>query len=258
MGEDLVVSAIHLHFGEEEPLVGSGRLLGVGGSGTIFLTGCNLGCVYCQNYDISHLGRGSVISPEKLAFGMIELQNRGCYNINFVTPTHFIPQIVVSLKIAIEKSLKIPLVYNCGGYENLDTIRLLDGIIDIYMPDIKYSNPQHAEHYSNAPDYFERCCEAVKEMHRQVGDLDIDNAGIAQRGLLVRHLVLPNDLSGSREIMRFIAEDISKDTYINIMLQYRPLFRAGEYEELNRSPSVEEYREVVEIARNYGLHRGFG
>lgn len=257
MGEDLVVSAIHPHFGEEEPLVGGGRLLGIGGSGTIFLTGCNLGCVYCQNYDISHLGRGSVISPRELAVSIMELQKRGCYNINFVTPTHFVPQLIAGLKIAIEKGLNIPIVYNCGGYENLETIKLLDGIIDIYMPDIKYSNPQHAECYSNAPDYFERCSEAVKEMYRQVGDLNIDSAGIAQRGLLVRHLVLPNGLAGSREIMRFIADDISRDTYVNIMLQYHPLFRAAEHEKLNRKPSIEEYQEAIAVARDSGLHSGF-
>ncbi len=258
MGKDVVVSAIHPHFGEEEPLVGSGRLSGIGGSGTIFLTGCNLGCIYCQNYDISHLGRGSAISTEEFALGMTELHKRGCHNINFVTPTHFVPQLVASLKIAIEKGLNIPLVYNCGGYENLDTIKLLDGIIDIYMPDMKYSDPQNAERFSAAPDYFGRCCEAVQEMHRQVGDLKLDDEGIAQRGLLVRHLVLPNGLAGSERILRFIADDISRDTYVNIMFQYRPLFRAGEYEELNRSPSVEEYREVIEIARDSGLHRGFG
>lgn len=256
-GESLVVSSIHPHFGEEEPLVGPGGMMGVGGSGTIFLTGCNLGCVYCQNYDISQLGAGRPISHQELAAGMVELQKLGCHNINFVTPTHFVPQLVKSLKMAIEKGLNIPIVYNCGGYESVNTIRLLEGIVDIYMPDIKYSDSQKPEAYSNAPDYFERCCEAVIEMHRQVGDLKLDDRGIAQRGMLIRHLILPNNAAGSEDVLRFIAEKLSRDTYVNIMSQYRPMFRAAEYKELNRCPFQEEYRRAIEIAKNFGLHRGF-
>jgi len=257
-GKELVVSAIHPHFGEEEPLVGRGRAWGAGGSGTIFLTSCNLGCVYCQNYDISHLGQGRAIGVAELSRGMIELQNMGCHNINLVTPTHFVPQLVKSIRIAIERGLRIPIVYNCGGYESASTIRLLEGIVDIYMPDMKYSDPQNASRYSNAADYFIHCREAVREMHRQVGDLTLDSGGIAQRGVLIRHLILPNDLAGSREILRFIAEEISKDSYVNIMFQYRPIFRAGEYEELNRRPTMDEYREAVAMAQDFGLHRGFG
>jgi len=257
-GEEIVVSAIHPHFGEEEPLVGQGRLWGVGGSGTIFLTGCNLGCVYCQNYDISHLGHGSPVSVEELSRGMMHLQNMGCHNINLVTPTHFIPQLVKGIRMAIERGLRLPVVYNCGGYESVSTIRLLEGIIGIYMPDMKYSDRQGAGRYSNASDYFDRCREAVREMHRQVGDLNLDSRGIARRGLLIRHLILPNDLAGSREILRFIAEEISKDSYVNIMFQYRPMFKAAEYEELNRRPSLDEYREAIAMAQDFGLHRGFG
>ena len=254
---ELVVSAIHPHFGEEEPLTGPGRFKGKGGSGTIFLTGCNLGCVYCQNYTISHAGHGSFVSCEELALGMLQLQKSGCHNINLVTPTHFVPQLARSIRRAIEGGLKIPLVYNCGGYESVETIKLLEGIIDIYMPDIKYSDADAAQKYSNAPDYFERCREAVIEMHRQVGALRLDSKGIAQRGLLIRHLVLPNDLAGSREILRFIAEEISRDSYVNIMLQYRPLFKAGEYDELNRRTTLEEYQRALQIATGYGLYRGF-
>ena len=229
----------------------------MGGSGTIFLTGCNLGCVYCQNYDISHLKRGRPISIAELSRGMIELQNMGCHNINLVTPTHFIPQLVKGIRMAIERGLRLPVVYNCGGYESVSTIRLLEGIVDIYMPDMKYSDRQGAGRYSNASDYFDRCREAVREMHRQVGDLNLDSRGIAQRGLLIRHLILPNNQAGSREILRFIAEEISKDSYVNIMFQYRPMFKAAEYEELNRRCSLDEYRDAIAMAQDFGLHRGF-
>jgi len=247
----LKVSSVQPHFGEEAVLVGTK------GSGTIFLTNCNLGCVYCQNYDISQLGYGRVMSEAELADCMLSLQNRGCHNINLVTPTHFTPQIVKALKIAIEKGLHIPLVYNCGGYESKRTIELLDGIIDIYMPDIKYGEGANAERYSNAGDYFERCKEAVKEMHAQVGDLKLDDNGLAWRGLLIRHLVLPNGLAGSEAVMKFIATEISKDSYVNIMAQYRPMYKAYEYKELSRWITMAEYREAISIARRYGLHRGF-
>ncbi|HID27582.1 MAG TPA: radical SAM protein [Methanosarcinales archaeon] len=248
-GEELLVSSIHPHYWEEEPLVG------LYGSGTVFLTNCNLGCIYCQNYDISNLGYGSPMSTYDLAMNMIKLQKKRCHNINFVTPTHFVPQLTKSIKIAAEKGLKIPIVYNCGGYESLETIKLLDGIVDLYMPDIKYSDSINAKKYSNAPDYFEVCKRAVKEMHRQVGDLEIYN-GIAQRGLLIRHLVLPNGIAGSEEVLRFVAS-LSKDSYINIMLQYRPMYKAEKYEELNRPIKVREYNKVVDFAKRLGLHRGF-
>ena len=247
----LVVSSVQPHYGEEDVLVGTY------GSGTIFLTNCNLGCLYCQNYDISHLGHGQKITEEELALSMINLQKRGCHNINFVTPTHYTLQIVKALKIAIENGLHIPLVYNCGGYESRSTIALLDGIVDIYMPDMKYSDAEPAERYSNAPDYFEVCKEAVKEMHRQVGDLIVDNRGIAVRGLLIRHLVLPDGLAGSAKVFEFIATELSKESYVNIMVQYRPMYKAYEYKELNRGVTMSGYQEALDSAKAWGLHRGF-
>jgi putative pyruvate formate lyase activating enzyme len=247
----LMVSSVQPHFGEEDVLVG------VYGSGTIFLTNCNLGCIYCQNYDISHLGQGRIMTEEELAQSMLRLQKMGCHNINFVTPTHFTPQIVKALKIAIENGLHVPLVYNCGGYESKRTIELLDGIVDIYMSDIKYSDEAHAKKYSNAPDYFTVCKEAVKKMHRQVGDLTVDDRGIAVRGLLIRHLVLPNGLAGSNDVFKFIATELSKNSYVNIMMQYRPMYKAYEYEELSRGVTLSEYREALSCAKKWGLHRGF-
>ena len=249
--KQLMISSVQPHFGEEDVLVG------IHGSGTIFFTYCNLGCIYCQNYDLSHQGYGQKVTEEELAIRMLGLQKRGCHNINFVTPTHFTPQIVKALKIALEKGLHIPIVYNCGGYESKSTLELLDGIVDIYMPDIKYGDMESAKRYSSAPDYFEVCKEAVKEMHRQVGDLKVDDRGIAWRGLLIRHLVLPNRLAGSAEVLKFIAIEISKDSYVNIMLQYRPMYKAYEYKELNRGIKMSEYQEAIDIAKDWGLHRGF-
>jgi putative pyruvate formate lyase activating enzyme len=247
----LEVSSVQPHYGEEDVLVG------IYGSGTIFLSNCNLGCIYCQNYDISHLGHGQLMTEEEFARSMLKLQNMGCHNINFVTPTHFTPQIVKALKIAIENGLHVPLVYNCGGYESKRTIELLEGIVDIYMPDIKYSNAEIAGKYSNAPDYFAVCKAAVKEMHRQVGDLTVDDRGIAVRGLLIRHLVLPSGLAGSDAIFKFVATELSKESYINIMAQYRPMYEAYRYEELNRGITLGEYQEALARAKKWGLHRGF-
>ena len=263
-GRELVISSYGPHFGEEEPLVGGSGLTiwsqfgvhPVGGSGTIFLTNCNLLCVYCQNYDISHLGYGRVTSEEAAAGYALELQNKGCHNINLVTPTHFTPQLVKTIKIAAEKGLCLPIVWNCGGYENVETIRLLDGIVDIYMPDIKYGTEEPAKRYSHAPDYFERCRESIKEMHRQVGDLRLDDRGIAYRGLLIRHLVLPDDLAGSERVLKFIAEELSPNSYVNIMSQYRPEGEAYKYPELNRHPTRDEYYRVIEMAERLGLTRG--
>lgn len=248
-GMELQVSGIHPHYGEEEPLVG------LYGSGTIFLTNCNLRCIYCQNYDISFSGYGKAMTPEKLAEGMVDLQKQGCHNLNLVTPTHFTPQLVETIRIAAEKGLIIPIVYNCGGYEAVETIRLLEGIIDIYMPDIKYGNNANAKKYSNALDYFDVCRRAVKEMHRQVGDLRIEN-GIAVRGLIIRHLILPSNIAGSEEVLKFIAE-LSRDSYVNLMPQYRPMYHAMEYPELRRSLKPEEYFSVKKIAAGLGLYRGF-
>ena len=247
-GKELKISAHFPHFGEEEPLVGKN------GSGTVFLANCNLRCVYCQNYEISHLGIGEEVSVDKAAKIMLELQRLGCHNINLVTPTHYAPQLVKAIKIAAENGLRLPIVWNCGGYENVEIIKLLDGIVDIYMPDIKYSSREVAERYSKAPDYFDRCKEAVREMYNQVGDLKIKE-GIAYRGLLIRHLVLPNGLAGSEEVLKFIAE-LSKNSYVNIMAQYRPEGEAFKYEELNRRPTRDEFLKVIELAVELGLTRG--
>lgn len=237
------------HFGEERPLVG--RF----GSGTIFFSFCNLDCLFCQNWTISHLGEGSEISFERLASIMLELQNMGCHNINLVTPTHQMPMILHSIAIASEMGLNIPIVYNCGGYESLEAIKILDGVVDIYMPDFKYSDPQMALKYSNAKDYPEKAKAAIKEMHRQVGDLIIDEMGIALRGLLIRHLVLPEGIAGTKEIVRFIAEEISENTYINIMDQYYPCYKAFEHPPLDRRITTWEYSEAVKMALKAGLKR---
>jgi len=244
-----IVSSYNPHFGEERPLVGRY------GSGTIFFTNCNLGCVFCQNWSISHLGEGGVISFDQLAEMMLTLQGYGCHNINLVTPTHQVPMILKALDIAIEKGLNLPIVYNCGGYESIETLRILEGIIDIYMPDFKYSATDVAERYSKAKDYPSVAKMALREMHRQVGDLIIDEDGIALRGLLVRHLVLPGGLSGSEEVVRFLADEISPDTYTNIMDQYHPCFKAIDYPPLDRRITIEEYRMAVKAARKAGLRR---
>jgi len=243
------VSSFGPHFGEEAPLVG--RM----GSGTIFFTHCNLRCVFCQNYDISQKGVGEEIDIATLARIMLQLQEQGCHNINLVTPTHVVPQIVEALFIAVREGLHIPLVYNSGGYDSEDTIRLLNGIIDIYMPDIKYSDDAHSKRYSQAPDYFEIAKKAIKEMHRQVGDLQISDDGIAMRGLLVRHLVLPGGRAGTANVMEFLAEEISVHTYVNIMEQYRPCYNASKYPEIARRITSEEFLEAMEIARKAGIYR---
>lgn len=243
------VSAFHPHFGEESVLVGKN------GSGTIFFTSCNLSCIYCQNYEISQLRIGKEVSFEELADMMISLQNQGCHNINLVTPTPQVPQIAKSLQIAIEKGLRIPLVYNTSSYDSLETLKLLDGIFDIYMPDAKYSDDKMALRYSNAPNYFEIMKRSIKEMHRQVGDLIVNEEGIAQRGLLVRHLVLPNNIAGSEKIFEFLSREISKNTFLNIMDQYYPCYKAFEYPELSRKITKEEFQEVVSLAKKIGLKR---
>lgn len=248
-GDRPFVSSWGPHFGEERPLVG--RF----GSGTIFFSHCNLKCVFCQNWTISHLGEGEEVSHERLAEIMLEVQEMGCHNINLVTPTHQMPMILHSLAIASEKGLNIPIVYNCGGYESLEAIRILDGVIDIYMPDFKYSDPQMAMKYSKAKDYPQVAKAAIKEMHRQVGDLIIDERGIALRGLLVRHLVLPEGIAGTGEVVRFIAEEISRDTYINIMDQYYPCYKAFEYPPLDRRITTKEYSDAINMALKAGLRR---
>jgi putative pyruvate formate lyase activating enzyme len=250
-GLEPMVSSAFPHFGEEPPLVG------YHGSGTIFLTHCNLRCIFCQNYDISHLGNGKPMTPSEMARVMVRLQEMGCHNINFVTPTHYAPQIVASLPEAIEKGLRLPIVYNCSGYESVEVIRLLEGVVDIYMPDAKYMDGRHSKEFSNAPDYPEIIKEVLKEMHRQVGDLTVNSEGIAERGLLIRHLVMPHGVASSEAVLRFIAEEISVHSYVNIMDQYRPEYGAHEFPEINRRITQKEYLEAVQWARRYQLYRGF-
>lgn len=248
-GKRAVVSSYNPHFGEEDPLVGRG------GSGTIFFSWCNMCCQFCQNYEISQLGVGEEVEPEELARMMLDLQAHGCHNINLVSPTHVNPQILAALLIAAKRGLRLPLVYNTGGYDSLKTLALLDGIIDIYMPDMKYSDERTALKYSRVKNYLDVNRAAVKEMHRQVADLVLDERGIAQRGLLVRHLVLPNGLAGTAEIVRFLAHEVSKNTYLNIMDQYRPYYKAHEFPEINRPITSEEYAEAVRMAKEEGLER---
>ncbi len=247
----LRVSSANAHFGEEGPLVGTG------GSGTIFLSYCPMACVYCQNWRISQEGIGVNKSEKEFAELMISLQERGCHNINWVTPTHYIPQLLRSLEVARNRGLKIPIVYNTGGYDSPDILKMLEGIVDIYMPDIKYGSDEKGRIYSGVKNYWTVARKNLEEMYRQVGDLHVDESGLAERGLLVRHLLLPGDVSGTEKVLDFIVESISKETYINIMSQYRPCYKADGYEELNRSVSSEEVEKTRKKARKLGLKRGF-
>ncbi len=240
------VSSFGPHFGEEMVLVGRG------GSGTIFFTACNLHCVFCQNFEISQLDRGDEIRTEELASFMLRLQDLGCENVNLVTPTHQAPQIVDALAIARDEGLTLPIVWNCGGYESVEALKLLSGIVDIYMPDFKYGDSKLAARYSSAPGYFEAASAAVKEMHRQVGDLVIEG-GLARRGLLIRHLVLPNRLAGTSKVLRFIAEEISPESFVNVMGQYYPAYKGAECRELGQRITPEEYEEALRTARRLGL-----
>lgn len=251
IGSKAKVSSYGPHFGEEPALVGRH------GSGTIFFARCNLGCLFCQNYEISQRGEGETVEEEDLAAMMLSLQAGGCHNINLVTPTHVVPQILGALTLARERGLRLPLVYNCGGYESLLTLEILAGVIDIYMPDAKYASEEVAQELSDAPDYPRVMREALKEMHRQVGDLRCDARGVAVKGLLVRHLVLPHGLAGTREIMRFLAQEISPDTYVNIMDQYRPAFKAPYDSRVNRRTAPAEFEEAIATALQEGLHQGF-
>jgi len=246
---EAVVSSCGPHMGEEAPLVG------MYGSGTIFFTHCNLRCMFCQNYSISQLGQGRVTGKGELAGMMLSLQEHGCHNINFVTPTHVVPQILEAIQVAAGLGLHVPLVYNCGGYESVETLRLLDGIVDIYMPDMKYSDEANGRRYSGVKDYPAVNQAAVKEMHRQVGDLQTDGRGVATRGLLVRHLVLPNGIAGTEGVVRFLAEQVSANTYLNVMAQYHPAHRAFAIPALSRSLSREEFLEAVSLAKQHGLER---
>jgi putative pyruvate formate lyase activating enzyme len=243
------VASANAHFGEESPLVGSS------GSGTIFISSCNLLCSFCQNYEISHAKEGAEVGPEQMALMMVELSQAGCHNINFVTPTHVVPQILEALPYAIERGLRVPLVYNSSGYDRAETLELLDGVFDIYMPDFKFWDNPWAERYCEAPDYREVASAAIREMHRQVGDLTVDERGIAQRGLLVRHLVMPNQVAGTEEIMKFLAKEISPNTYVNVMDQYRPCGSAHRDEFINRRLHSKEYRDAVNAAIKAGIER---
>jgi len=246
---EAVVSSYGPHFGEETPLVGRH------GSGTIFFANCNLRCLFCQNYSISQMGQGEKVSQEELARMMLSLQNQGCHNINLVSPTHVVPQILEALEVAAGSGLRLPLVYNSGGYDLVQTLNILDGVVDIYMPDMKYSDERIARELSGIENYPSVNRAAVKEMHRQVGDLMLNEEGIAQRGLLVRHLVLPNKLAGTEGVVNFIGEEISPNTYVNIMDQYHPCYKAYDMPGLARRISAAEFLEAVNLAHRAGLTR---
>ena len=248
-GEHAVVCSIGPHHGEERPL--SGRR----GSGTIFFGWCNLGCVFCQNWQISHQGEGREMGCKILADRMLSLQAAGCHNINFVSPSHVIPQILSALVIAAEQGLKLPLVYNSGGYDSPEGLVLMDGVIDIYMPDMKFADSQLAAPYLGVSDYAEINRSTVLEMHRQVGDLALDETNVARRGLLIRHLILPEGLAGTEQTLTFIAEQVSRDTYLNLMDQYRPCYQASQFPGLDRRPNRSELHEARAMAKRLGLHR---
>jgi len=248
---ELVVSSCFPHFGEEAPLVGWN------GSGTVFLSHCSLKCVFCQNNTISHYGSGEPYDVAHLTEALLNLQMLGCHNINFVTPTHYIPHIVSAVAAAAERGLCVPLVYNTSGYDRVDTLKMLDGIFDIYMPDTKFASSETAARYTRAGNYAECLYAALTEMHRQTGDLSINDRGIAERGMIIRHLVMPGGIAGTSEIMRFIAEKLSRNAYVNIMDQYHPSGYAYRYPELNSHITTEEMQRAVAAAREAGLHRGF-
>jgi len=240
------------HHGEEPPISGSK------GSGTIFFSHCNMACIYCQNYEFSQKnGQGRGVSDAELGKIMMQLQTMGCHNINLVSPTHVMPQILSGLKIAIESGLNIPLVYNTGGYELPEIIELLDGIVDIYLPDMRYADNGLAEKYSFAPGYMEYNQASIKEMHRQAGIARFNSNGIIEKGIIIRHLVLPANISGTDQIMSFIAREISVDTYISLMSQYTPYYKAGQYPEINRRLTQQEYQDAQQCMEKYGLHNGW-
>ena len=249
IGRKAQVASYGPHHGEERPLVGTG------GSGTVFFSGCNLSCQFCQNWDISQKARGREMDSTGMAKIFMDLQDRGCHNINLVSPSHVVVQIAEALDEALDMGLSLPIVYNTGGYDSLETLRSLDGIVDIYMPDMKYSDPSVGSGLSRVEDYPEINRNAVKEMHRQVGDLKLDRRGIATSGLIVRHLILPSGLGGTSKIARFLAEEVSTDTYINVMGQYRPEYMAMECPGMDRRITEDEYRSAVEEVLRSGLHR---
>lgn len=248
-GEQAWVSSYGPHHGEERPISG------YAGSGTVFFTWCNLRCVFCQNWEISQKGEGREVTPEELAGMMLRLQAMGCHNINLVSPSHVVAQILAAVAIAAREGLRLPLVYNTGGYDSPEALALLDGVVDIYMPDMKWGDAQAAHRYSHVRDYWAVNRAAVREMHRQVGELVLDSRGIAVRGLLVRHLVLPGDIAHTRRVLEFIARELSPDTYVNLMDQYYPCYRADAYPPLDRRLSAAEFRAALQAARELGLTR---
>jgi len=250
-GRYVRVGSYFPHFGEEDCLRGRR------GSGTIFFSGCNLRCVFCQNFEVSWKLEGDIAPPEKLAVMMLELQARGCHNINLVTPEHVVPQILEGLLMAVEAGLRLPLVYNTSAYDSLDSLELMDGVVDIYMPDFKFWDPEMARRYIRAPNYPEAARRTIKEMHRQVGPLVLDESGLALRGLIVRHLVMPGEIAGTREILNWIAQELGRDTYVNVMPQYYPAGKVSdkEHAEINRSITLEEFRQALDVADEAGLQR---
>jgi putative pyruvate formate lyase activating enzyme len=248
-GRQASVSSFFPHHGEEA------CLRGTHGSGTIFFSHCNLRCIFCQNFDLSWRGEGRPVEARELAEMMLRLQEYGCHNLNLVTPSHVVAQILEALLIAVEKGLRLPIVYNTGGYDRLESLELLDGVVDIYMPDLKFWDPEVSDRLCKARDYAEIACRAVREMHRQVGDLVLDERGLARRGLLVRHLVMPNDLAGTRQVMRFLANEISPNTYVNIMDHYHPEGLGSDDELLNRSVTLDQYHRALAMAHQEGIRR---
>jgi len=250
-GRYATVSSHFAHFGEERCLRGKY------GSGTIFFSWCNLRCVFCQNYEISWAGVGRSTKPEELAGMMLQLQEQGCHNINLVTPEHVVPQLLEALLLAVEHGLRLPLVYNTSAYDSLDSLRLMDGIVDIYMPDFKFWDPESARRYAKAPDYPETARSAIKEMHRQVGPLVVDEQGIALRGVLLRHLIMPGGVAGTEDIMNWIGRELGPKTYVNLMAQYHAAGRVGdaEYPEINRCVSPSELEQAIEAFHSAGLTR---
>ena len=239
------------HFGEEPPLVVGG------GAGTIFFSRCNLHCVYCQNHQISRAGIGSPVSPEELASKMIELQASGCGNIEPVSPTHYLPGLLEALAVAVERGLNLPVVYNTNGYENSETLDLLDGIVDIFLPDLKYASDEAALKYSDVPDYVENARSAIRKMYSQVGDLIVDEEGRATKGLILRLLVLPDDISGTRDNLRWIRENLPQTVTISLMSQYAPQYKASDYPSLDRRITQDEYDRVIDFAWDLGLENAY-
>ena len=250
-GRYAVVSSYFAHFGEEH------CLRGTHGSGTIFFSWCNLRCVFCQNYEISWLGEGRTVKPPELAEMMLVLQAQGCHNINFVTPEHVVPQILEALLLAVDGGLQLPLVYNTSAYDSLDSLALMDGVVDIYMPDFKFWDPEKARLYAKAPDYPEAARRAIREMYRQVGSLVADEQGVALRGVLLRHLVMPGDAAGTTDVMQWVARELGPETYVNVMAQYRPSCRvtSKEYPEINRTITASEFEQAKHAFYSAGLHR---